>query len=1071
MCAVATGPNSIPGSPDWGKKLLGKAVQETAEGRDVGENQRPLVVQSHAATTVQNEERITRNQDQGTRLAGDTAVASCQQDTSSQELRWWRENGTQEDTTSKGTLRSVGMTAMLRVEVAGSNCEALLDTGASRSFISPGAVERLQLKDVNQQNGGTQGVRQRTPAEKAYNALARQKAGMTKEEATALLRPPPKRYKTPTKGRRKAVVATLIQQAMERAACIHHPFQGLYAMLALPAVETNVALRLAEERQGALCCVLVETSHSNPQQQRITAPPASALPDEEETSPWSTSKLEYSQFDAWLPSVEAQATPRAILDVLCAHRAVFPDKLPTGLPPKRPHDHRILLVPGKLPTKSAIYRTTPEQLRFHKQEIAKLSANGWIGPTYSPICAPTIMVHRRSDGTGQRFHQIKMAKEDMWKTAFRSVMGLFEYKAWPEVLENETQIRQFLGTVKYCRMFMGPDFARVAHPLVDLTRKGVPVQWTDAHTQAVRHLKQHLIDYITLQIPDTTKPFELYTDASGYAIGAVLEQAGQPIGFLSQAMTPTQQKYSIYDQELLALVSALDKWAHLLRPTKATAHTDHQALTHLQQLKASKPLRGRTARWLDFLAEFPDLTITYLPGARNQVADALSRLPCHSAPCPPPSPIDLPETPSGSLAVPGLATDPPEPPHKTRGTHTDYRKLAGFRRCSSRKRSPSPPVPPPTPTPNPVPESSTPADPPPTPSSPVLDWPAAYSKCPVFSEPYHAASTKPGEVVQLEFQHRRHTFRFVLPYLHICVNGLWHICVPQFPEFLTHVLYTHHDHVTAGHRGQNKTYKALSKHYYWPGMRTYTNAKMAHFIPAKKSHSAADTVELLADRLIRYHGFPDVLVSDRDPCFQSEVWSQLCSRFNITRAMSSSYHPQTDGQTERVNRTLEQMLRTYIQADEREWEGLLPALELAYNTTSHSSTELSPFEIMIGENPLTAADLDIVGALAPTLTPPMTKLFRQLCDRAQSHILQAKWLPHEAPVGWPPTRDKAGNSTDQYLVDYILDQKGTGEEAYYLVKWRGLPEEKATWEPAHHLTGCPALLRAWRRRQRKRRPS
>ncbi|CDJ64774.1 OSJNBa0059H15.7 protein, related [Eimeria necatrix] len=107
--------------------------------------------------------------------------------------------------------------------------------------------------------------------------------------------------------------------------------------------------------------------------------------------------------------------------------------------------------------------------------------------------------------------------------------------------------------------------------------------------------------------------------------------------------------------------------------------------------------------------------------------------------------------------------------------------------------------------------------------------------------------------------------------------------------------------------------------------------------------------------------------------------------------MSSSYRPQSGGQTERVNRTLEQMLRTYIKPDEREWERLLPALELAYNTTSHSSTELSPFEVMIGENPLTAADLDIVGALAPTLTPPMTKPFRRLCDRAQSHILKTKW--------------------------------------------------------------------------------
>ncbi|CDJ64361.1 Similar to Transposon MAGGYgagandpolgenehomologues, related [Eimeria necatrix] len=118
-------------------------------------------------------------------------------------------------------------------------------------------------------------------------------------------------------------------------------------------------------------------------------------------------------------------------------------------------------------------------------------------------------------------------------------------------------------------------------------------------------------------------------------------------------------------------------------------------------------------------------------------------------------------------------------------------------------------------------------------------------------------------------------------------------------------------------------------------------SKMAHFVPAKKSFTAADTVELLADRLIRYHGFPEVLILERDPHFQSDLWQQLCRLFNIKRCMSSPFHPQSDGQTERVNRTLEQTLRTYIKSDECEWERLLPALELAYNTTSHSSTELS----------------------------------------------------------------------------------------------------------------------------------
>ncbi|CDJ49900.1 hypothetical protein EBH_0029410 [Eimeria brunetti] len=132
----------------------------------------------------------------------------------------------------------------------------------------------------------------------------------------------------------------------------------------------------------------------------------------------------------------------------------------------------------------------------------------------------------------------------------------------------------------------------------------------------------------------------------------------------------------------------------------------------------------------------------------------------------------------------------------------------------------------------------------------------------------------------------------------------------------------------------------------------------------------------------------------------------------------------------------------------------------------------------------------------------MTKLFRQLCDRAQSHILKAKGQqkqyadthrrdveyamgdklvpdcprahelePQEAFVGWPPAaRHVAGNPADQYEVDYIMDQRGSGAGVHYLVKWQSAPENRATWEPASHLGGCPTLLRAWRRRRRNCRP-
>lgn len=126
-----------------------------------------------------------------------------------------------------------------------------------------------------------------------------------------------------------------------------------------------------------------------------------------------------------------------------------------------------------------------------------------------------------------KFSKCKFAKQELTYLEYTfSAEGikpatdkLSAIRVWPGTLANETQVRQFWGTVNYCRMFMGPDFATVARPLVELTRKGTTFQWTAEHTQAVCRLKQRLIDYTILQVPDTSKPFELYTDASGCAVG------------------------------------------------------------------------------------------------------------------------------------------------------------------------------------------------------------------------------------------------------------------------------------------------------------------------------------------------------------------------------------------------------------------------------------------------------------------------------------------------------------------------------------------------------------------------
>ena len=165
-------------------------------------------------------------------------------------------------------------------------------------------------------------------------------------------------------------------------------------------------------------------------------------------------------------------------------------------------------------------------------------------------------------------------------------------KVWPEELQNGTQAKQSLGTINYCRMFRGPAFADLAKPLVELTKKGVDFKWTDEHTHAVKTLKGKLVNYVTLQVPDPAKPYVLKSDASGYAVGAVREQEGRPLGFLSKKMSPAEMRYATCDQELLALIRALEKRRGLLLAEDVTAYTDYWVLQYLLKLKADKPIRG-----------------------------------------------------------------------------------------------------------------------------------------------------------------------------------------------------------------------------------------------------------------------------------------------------------------------------------------------------------------------------------------------------------------------------------------------------------------------------------------------
>ncbi|KAL2225724.1 UNVERIFIED_CONTAM: Transposon Ty3-I Gag-Pol polyprotein [Sesamum indicum] len=134
-------------------------------------------------------------------------------------------------------------------------------------------------------------------------------------------------------------------------------------------------------------------------------------------------------------------------------------------------------------------------------------------------------------------------------------------------------------------------------------------------------------------------------------------------------------------------------------------------------------------------------------------------------------------------------------------------------------------------------------------------------------------------------------------------------------------------------------------------------SKMAHFIACHKVDDASNIANLFFQEIVRLHGMPRTIVSDRDAKFLSYFWKTLWGKLGTKLLFSTACHPQTDGQTEVVNRTLSTLLRTIVKKNLRSWEECLPHVEFAYNRAIHSTTKFSPFQIVYGFNPLAPIDL------------------------------------------------------------------------------------------------------------------
>jgi hypothetical protein len=134
-------------------------------------------------------------------------------------------------------------------------------------------------------------------------------------------------------------------------------------------------------------------------------------------------------------------------------------------------------------------------------------------------------------------------------------------------------------------------------------------------------------------------------------------------------------------------------------------------------------------------------------------------------------------------------------------------------------------------------------------------------------------------------------------------------------------------------------------------------SKMAHFISCHKTDDAAHIADLFFRDIVRLHGVPNTIVSDRDTKFLSHFWRCLWAKLGTKLLFSTTYHPQTDGQTKVVNRTLSTMLRAVLQKNLKLWEECLPHIEFAYNRSLHSATKMCPFQIVYGFVPHAPIDL------------------------------------------------------------------------------------------------------------------
>ncbi|UYV83886.1 hypothetical protein LAZ67_X000509, partial [Cordylochernes scorpioides] len=502
--------------------------------------------------------------------------------------------------------------------------------------------------------------------------------------------------------------------------------------------------------------------------------------------------------------------------------------------------------------------------------------------------------------------------------------------------KNLQQLRSFLGLSSYDRRFI-KNYADIARPLNSLLSKGTKFQWNTDQERAFQKLKNALTSKPVLGHFDDDAPTELHTDASGYGIGAVLAQkqgnGEKVIAYASRTLLKSEKNYSTTERECLAIVWAIGKFRPYLfgRPFKVI--TDHHSLCWLTNLKDPA---GRLARWALRLQEY-DVSIVYKTGRMHKDADCLSINPIENT-----EKVFNDDIPTLFL-LSDISKEQEKDPYIT-GIIKEI------------------------------------------------------------SQPSPAKKDNKFQVVN-GILYRKNYDPTGLPLL---------LVIPR--HLRMEILGDLHDAPTAGHLSFAKTYDRIRRRFFWPGMyrrvrkyvghcQDYQRRKSVPQLPpgylrpipppdrpfqkvgidllgrfpisqGKKkwvvvctdyltkyavtqslgSGEAQEIAKFLLEEVILKHGAPREIVMDRGRNFQSRLIQELTKNCHIKKKTTTAYHPQTNGLTERLNRTIADMLSMYMDLDQKNWDEMLPFITFAYNTARQESTGFTPFFLVHGREAETTLD-------------------------------------------------------------------------------------------------------------------